>query len=191
MILNETLFRALNNLAAHSPAWSTVIIFLATTFSIIVIIITLVFLFWHKDRLPASRLRGQEASRINAWSIFRRRFSEVALVSSSAGTAWGLTKNLQYIFHQPRPFLALENINLLFQHGGFDSFPSGHATFFAALATAVFLRHRRAGAFLWICALLIGLARVASGVHFPSDIIAGFVLGATLPFLWSRIFHSS
>jgi len=181
--MNEALFHVLNNLAAHSPAWSTVIIFLATTFSIIVIIITLVFLFWHKDV-------GRSLGRPTSWA-FRNRFFEVALVFSSAGTAWVLTKVLQYIFHQPRPFLALENVNLLFQHGGYDSFPSGHATFFAALATAIFLHHRRAGAFLWICALLIGLARVASGVHFPSDIIAGFVLGATLPFLWSRIFHSS
>lgn len=187
MILNETLFHVLNNLALRNQAGDVVIIFLATTFSTAIIFAVLAFLLLHKDN-PSVRPFGHPMSK--TWVIFRRRLSEAALIFFSAGTAWLLAKILQYISHQPRPFLVLENIRLLFEHGSYDSFPSGHATFFAALATAVFLRHRRAGALLWVCALVIGLARVAAGIHFPSDILAGFVLGAIIPFLWSRLFRS-
>lgn len=183
--MNQTLFHFLNNLALRSPAGDAVIIFMATTFSTITILAVLAFLLFHKDKISTF---GHPMSK--TWMAFRRRLSEVALIFFSAGTAWVLVQVLKYIFHQPRPFLILDNVRLLFEHGGYNSFPSGHATFFAALATAVFLRHRRAGLILWVGALLIGLARVVSGVHFPADILAGFVLGAIIPFLWSQIFKS-
>jgi undecaprenyl-diphosphatase len=58
------------------------------------------------------------------------------------------------------------------------SFPSGHAArafLIAVLATG--LGPAWAGAILWIWAPLVALARVAMGVHYASDILAGMVVG--------------
>ena len=60
------------------------------------------------------------------------------------------------------------------------AFPSGHATFFAALAMYIFFLNKKAGYVFMISALLVGLARIAAGVHFPVDILGGFVLGSTI-----------
>jgi undecaprenyl-diphosphatase len=59
----------------------------------------------------------------------------------------------------------------------YASFPSGHATtaFAAALLLALWYP-RFAGAFLGL-AVLVGLSRVVLGSHFPSDVLAGALLG--------------
>ena len=60
----------------------------------------------------------------------------------------------------------------------YASFPSGHAT--TAFATALLLAFwypRQAGLFIGL-AVLVGLSRVMLGAHFPSDVLAGAVLGS-------------
>lgn len=60
-----------------------------------------------------------------------------------------------------------------------SAFPSDHAMMFSALATGIFFLSRRAGACAhayWI--VFIGLPRVYLGLHHPTDVIAGGLLGA-------------
>ena len=56
-------------------------------------------------------------------------------------------------------------------------FPSGHASFYSALAVSVFFIDRRAGKFAGLLALVVGAARILAGVHTPLDILGGFILG--------------
>lgn len=72
--------------------------------------------------------------------------------------------------------------------GRFDSFPSDTATLFFAFATIIFLEHRLAGwlAFIWSF-FTIGVARVALGIHYPSDIAGAIALGIASVYLISRI----
>ncbi|MEK7114763.1 MAG: phosphatase PAP2 family protein, partial [Patescibacteria group bacterium] len=58
-----------------------------------------------------------------------------------------------------------------------NSFPSGHASVFFALAMAVFLFNRRWSYYFFVGAVLNGLARVYVGVHWPTDILGGMVVG--------------
>ena len=58
------------------------------------------------------------------------------------------------------------------------SFPSDHTAVAFALAVAVFLYNKRLGLILLIAALLVGVARVFSNVHYPIDIIGGALLGS-------------
>ncbi len=94
---------------------------------------------------------------------------------------------LKVLFDRPRPDLvphATEVMTL--------SFPSGHATMsavvfltLAALHTR-FQRTRAASVFIMalavLIALLVGLSRIYLGVHWPSDVLAGWVLGAAWVF---------
>lgn len=63
----------------------------------------------------------------------------------------------------------------------FNSFPSDHATLFFALATGIFLVNRKAGwlTFLYVT-LFITLPRLYVGLHYPTDIIAGAIIGIGL-----------
>jgi undecaprenyl-diphosphatase len=59
-----------------------------------------------------------------------------------------------------------------------SSFPSDHAALFFALATGVILVHRNAGLLLYAHSILaISLPRIYLGIHYPSDILAGALLG--------------
>ena len=67
------------------------------------------------------------------------------------------------------------------------SFPSGHAAGSFAFAAFVFAAHRRAGLVLGGVATLVALSRVALGVHYPSDVAAGALLGAAIGSIGSRL----
>jgi undecaprenyl-diphosphatase len=66
------------------------------------------------------------------------------------------------------------------------SFPSGHAAGSFAFAAFIFAFHRRAGVALAGLAAAIALSRVALGVHYPSDIAAGALVGAMLGWAGAR-----
>ena len=87
------------------------------------------------------------------------------------------TEIIRYFYNRPRPFEILSNIYQLLEHSPGGSFPSGHAAFFFALATSVFFYRKIWGIIFFLAALSIGLARVSAGIHWPSDILAGAVVG--------------
>jgi len=53
------------------------------------------------------------------------------------------------------------------------SFPSAHAAVAFSMAMSLALAHPALGAVAFVLALLVALGRVAAGVHYPSDVIAG------------------
>lgn len=89
-------------------------------------------------------------------------------------------------YQRPRPFLAVRDVHSLFTVNEW-SFPSAHAAAFFALATAVFLYNKTWGVGLYVGALLVVVARVAAGVHYPSDILAGAVIGIVVAYLMYRL----
>jgi undecaprenyl-diphosphatase len=67
---------------------------------------------------------------------------------------------------------------------GWSSFPSDHAVLFFALSTGLLFISRKAGAFaLAYTALFIAFPRIYLGLHYPTDIIAGAVIGITIALL--------
>jgi undecaprenyl-diphosphatase len=82
-----------------------------------------------------------------------------------------------------RPFVDHHTIHLLVSHGKDAGFPSDHATGAFAIATALVLRHRLAGGVALVLAVLIAIARVIVGAHYPTDVLAGAALGAGVALL--------
>ncbi|PCI19581.1 hypothetical protein COB64_03495 [Candidatus Wolfebacteria bacterium] len=164
--MNITLFYFLNDLAFRSPVLDALIIFFATHFGTLLFAGVILFLVVEKYPKEHNPLR-----------IIRLRLNKFAVIFVSVVGSWGVAGLLKEILTVPRPFLFLENVKLLFEHGGFDSFPSGHATFFAALAMALYYYNKKLGLIFGVSALIIGVSRVIAGVHFPVDIIAGFFIG--------------
>lgn len=66
--------------------------------------------------------------------------------------------------------------------GGRYSFPSGHATTSAGIATWLWLtfRHPLARTCFAFFALAMGFSRIYLGVHYPSDVLVGFALGTAI-----------
>lgn len=118
---------------------------------------------------------------------FRKYWAMVVLALVSAAVArFGATSLIRHFWHRNRPFID-NHVNLLFNYSNEASFPSGHATFYFALATVVFLKNKKAGILFYLGAFLICLGRVFSGIHWPSDILAGAVIGVIIGWLGSKI----
>jgi membrane-associated phospholipid phosphatase len=94
----------------------------------------------------------------------------------------------KYSFDRPRPFETYSFIEKE-TFGGSPSFPSGHTSEAFALATSVSLNYPKwyviAPSFLWAGA--VGYSRMDLGVHYPSDVFAGAILGAGCAWLTFKV----
>ena len=167
MVLNDKIFYALNSLAGHSALADSTIIFFAVSLPWVMVAFAIIYLiFFHRNLL---------------W------FS-VAMVTSLLSLL--ITDILKWvIFRHPRPFVALTDVIQLIYITPYDSFPSGHATVFGALATVMFLYNKRIGVWFIAGAVLVGLARISSGIHYPLDILTGYLIGFTVTFFSYRLWR--
>jgi undecaprenyl-diphosphatase len=170
MSFDLRLFRLINNLAGHNVFLDGLMrllvneYFLTTTMALILVI------FWFEGRDQDRRERNQRA-------ILR---AIIALFMANI-----ILKLCNLIYFRPRPFDSHE-VNLLFYQPWDSSFPSNPATVGFSLATAMWIYNRRLGTLLLVLATLFGLSRIYCGVHYPSDVIAGALLGALSAYLVVR-----
>jgi undecaprenyl-diphosphatase len=96
-------------------------------------------------------------------------------------------KGISSLVDRPRPFVSHpRGVHLFVHHASDPGFPSDHATAAFAIATALWLRERRIGTLALIGAAILSAGRVALGVHWPSDVIAGAALGTACALLCAR-----
>ena len=87
---------------------------------------------------------------------------------------------LKNLVQRPRPYTAVEGLIPLLTSGDPNSFPSGHtcAAFAAGLAWAGTCSARWARIAAVVSAVCMGLSRLYVGVHYPSDVLAGALVGS-------------
>ncbi len=149
--------------AAHRTATATYVALSLTSLGSEVVLIALV--------LVAS---------VFLWAT-RHHYSVYLLLIGAFG-AWGLSALLKEVFERPRPSIVS---HLVIVHS--DSFPSGHAmhsmVVYASIALLVarLAPGRSLRTLTWTVAILliagIGTSRLYLGVHYPSDVAAGYVAG--------------
>jgi undecaprenyl-diphosphatase len=120
---------------------------------------------------------------VTAFLLLRRLHGAAMLLAASVLGGMLASQALKSFFERPRPDLVPHGVHVFTA-----SFPSGHAMMSAAvyLTLGVLLARvepsLRGKAFLLGCAvlltLLVGISRVYLGVHWPSDVLAGWALGA-------------
>lgn len=96
---------------------------------------------------------------------------------------------LKNIVARPRPYRMLENLTILIPEPGEFSFPSGHTS--ASFAAGVVLYMMLPGKYgipAMILAFLIGISRLYVGVHYPTDVLGGMVMGTLLAAATVKIF---
>jgi len=132
--------------------------------------------------LAASATLGAAAAVAAAAFALRRRFAVAAFVVAAIGGAIGLGSALKQVFARVRPDVVT---HLVETHT--TSFPSGHALNSAAACVTLcvllagvgnpLLRYGGTAAAI-VFAVLAGFSRVYFGVHWPSDVLAGWCAGA-------------
>lgn len=110
-----------------------------------------------------------------------RRCGVTMLIALLLGLLIGnvLLKNL---IARPRPFITYEELVPLISQSGW-SFPSGHSLSSFTAATAVFYHHKKAGILCYLLAAAIAFSRLYVGVHYPSDVVCGALIGIIIGIL--------
>lgn len=72
-----------------------------------------------------------------------------------------------------------------FDHA-YQSFPSGHATTAGSLAMILMLWHPKARMPLFLAMVMLACGRIPAGAHYPSDVVAGFSIGAIMTLIFAR-----
>jgi hypothetical protein len=100
----------------------------------------------------------------------------------------GLNNILKFAFAWPRPFWVDPKVQALTEATGFG-FPSGHAqnaaSIWGLLGSAVPKKLFRG--FVVLIIFLIGLSRIILGVHFTHDVLAGWLVGGILLWLFLKL----
>lgn len=89
---------------------------------------------------------------------------------------------LDQVVFRGRPFTRFDLATLFYEPTD-SSFPANPAALAFAVATAIWLYNRRAAILLFCLAVVWGLTRVYSGLFYPSDIVAGGLIGMGIAWL--------
>jgi undecaprenyl-diphosphatase len=119
----------------------------------------------------------------------RRRATRRAAAAAgiSAGVALLIAQVVARLVERPRPFVADPGSVHLFAHHVADpGFPSDHATAAFAIGVALLLRRRAWGIAVLVAATVLAAGRVAMGIHYPSDVLGGALLGTVVALMLDR-----
>lgn len=168
--LDIYLFRLINGLAGHSKFLDLIGIFLASSLAYVLVIAAGIIILLNKS-----------------WRV---RLNNLLFLGLTLLLSTGFFSSIiRFIYNRPRPPLVLEGVTVLINKNLAEaSFPSDHAVFFFALAIAIYFIQEKWFKYFLVSAILMGIARVFVGVHYPMDILAGAAIGLGSGLLVHKIY---
>ena len=170
--MNQIIFQYLHNFAGQSVCFDSIIIFCAKYLPYLMVAVLVLFLVLGRDKKRELKM------------IF------YAIISAVLARLI-ITELIRYFYPHPRPFEVFSFAPLIYDYA--SSFPSGHAAFFFALATIIFIFHKKWGIVYFLGSFIIILSRIMAGIHWPSDILGGLIVGIgsaiLINFLFKKYFN--
>ncbi len=154
MIDNTSLFFIIFNLSNHSPLLDFLMIFGARYLIFVAFLLTFFLIF-----------KGTIAEK-----------KSFLLIILALPIAVLIIMGIHLFLYEPRPFVTY-HLTPLYPYNPDASFPSRHASFMAAVAFAYAYFRSKWSALFIILMLWVGISRVYVGVHYPLDILGGFIVG--------------
>lgn len=149
---------------------------------------------WLEDaltRAAAALVPAYALATLALWVVGRgasRARARLACASALGAALVAMAANqiISHLWERPRPYVTHHAVQLLSAPSADPSFPSDHAAAAFAIAFAILASWRRVGVAFLVVASLIGVARVALGMHYPSDVVAGAAVGWLAALLVTR-----
>lgn len=168
MNLDESVLFLLNNLAGYSRAFDILVVFFADYLQYALGLLFVLLVYRARERF----------------------FLFWVPVISGVIARLGVVPFIRLLYHRPRPFLVY-NVHQLIAETGKYSFPSGHSALFFALAAAIYFYDKKWGVWFFIAAIFMNISRVIAGIHYPSDILGGLVVGVAVAGVTHYFMHKS
>ena len=165
--MNDYIFHAINNVANKSSLLDGVMIVISKYgpyISILVLGSILILGLYKKKRRPV-----QYATETLIITIISMILSFI----------------IGKVFYVDRPFVK-NKVNLLIDHKSNASFPSNHAMGTMSIAVGLFSFDNLIGMFLTFLSIMVGIARIYVGNHYPLDVIGGYVLVFIVNYIYKK-----
>jgi undecaprenyl-diphosphatase len=164
--VDEWVLDWINSLVGKSSILDRIMILLANDYFIPVVISLILLALWF--------IGGNMAQR----ETYHRA---IVVAAISMGSASGFVLAANGLYHHPHPFeempQLMDTVNRIFYPVHDPSFPSNTSAVTFAAATSMWQMSRKIGLLLLIPAILMPFAKIYAAVYWPSDIVAGAILG--------------
>jgi membrane-associated phospholipid phosphatase len=163
MTIDVRLLMTINGLARSTP-WLQPVMSSYATISGIVVFAELMFAGWWIGR-----------KKTDPQAIAAAFWAPIGMLLALA-----INQPITTMISERRPYMVYPELLVLAQHSLAFGFPSHHAVFAGAITATLFMVNRQLGCWAALAALVMAFARIYIAAAYPSDVLAGLLLGAAV-----------